>query len=96
MTIEKTTRHCGKLFNILQLSNRCNITPPCAERREVTFRVMKLGPYIIVDDSGNYVTFHELDVRIKTGPKLATEMFFFFQSPDGKMRSPKSVYKIFP
>ena len=25
----------------------------------VTFRLMKLGSYVIVDDGGNYVTFHE-------------------------------------
>ena len=28
--------------------------------------------------------------------QMVTEMFFFFQSPDGKMWSPKSVNKIFP
>ena len=26
---------------------------------------MKVGCYVTVDDSGNYVTFHELNVRIK-------------------------------
>ena len=33
--------------------------------RRVTFRVMKLGRYVIVDVGGNYVTFHELNVRIR-------------------------------
>ena len=28
-------------------------------------RVMKFGCYVTVDDGGNYVTFHELNVRIK-------------------------------
>ena len=32
--------------------------------RRVTFRVLKLGRYVIVNDGGNYVTFHELNVRI--------------------------------
>ena len=41
----------------------CNITPPYAERRES--RVIKVGCYVTVDDGGNYVTFHELNVRIK-------------------------------
>ena len=31
----------------------------------VTFRVTKLGRYVTLDDCGNYVTFHELNVRIK-------------------------------
>ena len=31
----------------------------------VTFDVMKLGHYVIVDNSGNYVMFHELNVRMK-------------------------------
>ena len=31
----------------------------------VTFSVMKFGCYVIVDDGGNYVMFHELNVRIK-------------------------------
>ena len=26
---------------------------------------MKLGRYVIVDDGGNYATFHELNIRIK-------------------------------
>ena len=26
---------------------------------------MKFGRYVIIDDGGNYVTFHELNVRIK-------------------------------
>ena len=26
---------------------------------------MKVGSYVIVDDAGNYVTFHELNIRIK-------------------------------
>ena len=30
----------------------------------VKFRVMKFGCYVTVDDGGNYVTFHELNVRI--------------------------------
>ena len=30
-----------------------------------TFRVMKLGHYVIVDDGGNYVTFHKLNIHIK-------------------------------
>ena len=29
------------------------------------FHVMKLGCYVTVDDGGNYVMFHELNVRIK-------------------------------
>ena len=29
------------------------------------FRVMKVGGYVTVDDGGNYVTFHGLNVRIK-------------------------------
>ena len=37
--------------------------PPYAERR-VSFRVMKLGFCVTVDDGGNYITFHELNVRI--------------------------------
>ena len=37
--------------------------------RWVTFRVMKLGRYVIVDDGGNYVTFYELKVRIKIKKK---------------------------
>ena len=28
-------------------------------------KTMKLGRYAIVDDGGNYVTFHKLNVRIK-------------------------------
>ena len=31
----------------------------------VTFDVMKLGNYVIVDNSSNYVMFHELNVRMK-------------------------------
>ena len=31
----------------------------------VAFLVMKLGRYVTVDDDGNYVTFHELNVRMK-------------------------------
>ena len=31
----------------------------------VTFRIMKFGRYVTVDDGGNYVAFHELNVRIK-------------------------------
>ena len=38
---------------------------PIRWKARVTFRVMKLGCYVIVDDGGNYVTFHELNVRIK-------------------------------
>ena len=34
---------------------------------------MKLGRYIIVDDGGNYVTFHELDVPIIES--LSTRVF---------------------
>ena len=26
---------------------------------------MKFGQYVMVDDGGNYVTFHKLNVRIK-------------------------------
>ena len=37
---------------------------PYAERR-VMSDVMKLGHYVIVDNSSNYVTFHELNVCIK-------------------------------
>ena len=29
------------------------------------FRVMEVGCYVTVDDGGNYVTFHELNVRKK-------------------------------
>ena len=29
----------------------------------VTFRVMKFGRYVTVDDGGDYVTVHELNVR---------------------------------
>ena len=43
----------------------CNITPPYADRRESRFGVIKVGCYVTVDDGGNYVTFHELNVRIK-------------------------------
>ena len=31
----------------------------------VTSRVIKVGCYVTVDDGSNYVTFHELNVRIK-------------------------------
>ena len=31
----------------------------------VTFRVMKFGHHVTVDDGSNYVTFHQLNVRIK-------------------------------
>ena len=34
----------------------------CGKAR-VTFRVMYLSRCVIVDDSGNYVTFHKLNVR---------------------------------
>ena len=37
-----------------------------------TFRVVKLGGYVIVDDGGNYVTFHKLYVRIKIFKKIIT------------------------
>ena len=33
--------------------------------RRVTFRVMKLGRYVIVDVGGNYVTFHKLSVCLE-------------------------------
>ena len=33
--------------------------------RRATFRVMKVSCYVIVDDSGNYVVFRELDVHMK-------------------------------
>ena len=33
--------------------------------RRVMFRVMKLGRYVIVDDGGKYVMFHELNIHIK-------------------------------
>ena len=46
-------------------SNRCNTTPPFAVRREGTFRVIKLGRYVIVDPGGKYVMFHAMNVRIK-------------------------------
>ena len=36
------------------------------------FRVMKLGRYIIVDDGGNYVTFHKLNAHIKIKKILIT------------------------
>ena len=29
-----------------------------------------LGRYVIKDDGGNYVTFHELNIRIKTKKKI--------------------------
>lgn len=29
------------------------------------FHVLKLGCYVIVDGGGNFVTFHELNIRIK-------------------------------
>ena len=32
---------------------------------KVTFRAIKLGRYVTPGDGGNYVTFHELNVRIK-------------------------------
>ena len=38
--------------------------------RRVTFRVIKVGCYVIVDDGVNYVTFHELNVCIKTKAQL--------------------------
>ena len=31
--------------------------------KRVAFRAMKFGCYVTVDDSGNYVTVYELDVR---------------------------------
>ena len=34
------------------------------ESQRESFRVMKFG-YVTVDDGGNYVTFHEVNVRIK-------------------------------
>ena len=34
-------------------------------KARVTFRVMKLGRCVIVDDSGNHVTFQKLNVRFK-------------------------------
>ena len=37
----------------------------CWKAARVTFRVIKFGLYVTVDDSGNYVTFQELNVRIK-------------------------------
>ena len=38
-------------------------------KARVTFRVMQLGRYVIVDDGSNYVTYHELNVRIKNFKK---------------------------
>ena len=47
-------------------SNRCNITPSHAEKlARVTFRIMKLGHYVKVDDRGKYVTYHDLNICIK-------------------------------
>ena len=34
-------------------------------RGESHIHVMKVGCYVTVDDCANYVTFHELNVRIK-------------------------------
>ena len=79
MTIEKATMHCGQLFllqNLLKfrlkclltffsIQTLCNITPPYAERRGSRFAFMKVSCYVTVDDRGNYVTFHELNIRIK-------------------------------
>ena len=33
---------------------------------------MKLGHYVIVDDGGNYVTFHKLNVHIKIKKSIIT------------------------
>ena len=41
-----------------------------SERQRVTFRVMKLGRYVTVDDGGNHVTFHELNQRLRKDKKI--------------------------
>ena len=41
------------------------ITCICTRKARVTSCVMKLGRYVILDDGANYVTFHELNGRIK-------------------------------
>ena len=40
------------------------------ERQRVTFRVMKFGRYVTVDDGGNHVTFHELNQRLRKDKKI--------------------------
>ena len=55
---------CCKIIKYSKVHTLCNITPPYAERR-VMFGVMKVGCYVTVDDNGNYVTFHKLNVRVK-------------------------------
>ena len=40
------------------------------ERQRVTFRVMKFGRYVTVDDGGNHVTFHELNQRLRKYKKI--------------------------
>ena len=41
-----------------------------SERQRVTFRVMKFGRYVTVDDGGNNVTFHELNQRLRKDKKI--------------------------
>ena len=41
-----------------------------SERQRVTFRVMKFGRYVTVDDGGNHVTFHELNQRLRKDKKI--------------------------
>ena len=50
------------VLKIIDLNANTSI---CWIERQVTFRIMKLGHCVIVDDSDNYVMFHELNVRIK-------------------------------
>ena len=48
------------------------ITFICTWKARVTSCVMKLGRYVILDDGGNYVTFHELNGRIKITKLIIT------------------------
>ena len=41
-----------------------------SERQRVTFRVMKFGHYVTVDDGDNHVTFHELNQRLRKDKKI--------------------------
>ena len=43
---------------------------PRSERQRVTFRVMKFGRYVTVDDGGNHVTFHELNQLLRKDKKI--------------------------
>ena len=53
--------------NLPELAGRT----PRSERQRVTFRVMKFGRYVTVDDGGNHVTFHELNQRLRKDKKKA-------------------------